>query len=157
MGGALQISIIRIPTCSLEPPPPPPSSSGSGSSSAYARPEDFLPRRTQNTHVHLSFSKPSLIVRTQSNVRIWRRKKAEPSCVVCNGSGRVNCRNCNGKGRTNHTDLAMLPKGEWPKWCRRCGGSGLGNCNRCFGTGKYTGKIGFRFEKLESNLSQDHS
>ncbi|KAH0465753.1 hypothetical protein IEQ34_005856 [Dendrobium chrysotoxum] len=38
-------------------------------------------------------------------------------------------------GRTNHVNLVMLPKGEWPRWCKACGGSGLDYCNRCLGTG----------------------
>lgn len=150
MVGTLEISVVRLPTCRFEP-----TSSSSSSSSNAASPEEFLPRRTQNTSARLSFSKPSLIVRTQSNVRIWRRKKPESSCVVCNGSGRVDCGDCYGRGRTNYTNLVILPEGEWPQWCKTCGGSGLGYCHRCLGTGVYRDNIGFRFRNMESNDSQD--
>ncbi|XP_065860145.1 uncharacterized protein [Euphorbia lathyris] len=64
----------------------------------------------------LSLSKPSWCVKTESNVRKETRKKPEPSCVVCLGSGRVDCHDCCGKGRRNHVDSEMLPRGEWPKW-----------------------------------------
>ena len=30
----------------------------------------------------------------QSNVRLEKRQKPEPSCVVCRGSGRVDCYDC---------------------------------------------------------------
>ncbi|XP_057735994.1 uncharacterized protein LOC130951362 isoform X1 [Arachis stenosperma] len=88
-------------------------------------------------HSHISLTKPSWVVRTESNVKKKRRKKPDPHCVVCEGSGRVDCHQCRGKGRTNQVHLEMLPKGEWPKWCRTCGGSGLGYCSRCLGTGEY--------------------
>ncbi|XXG66586.1 hypothetical protein AAC387_Pa06g0129 [Persea americana] len=99
----------------------------------------------------VALSKPSWIVRTESNV--WRdvRKKPHPPCVVCKGSGRVDCHHCQGKGRTNCANLTMLPKGEWPKWCRTCGGSGLGYCNRCLGTGEYRDVMGFHFMKVNTN------
>ncbi|KMS99855.1 hypothetical protein BVRB_1g017080 isoform A [Beta vulgaris subsp. vulgaris] len=45
----------------------------------------------------------------------------------------------------------MLPRGEWPKWCKICGGSGLGDCTRCLGTGEYRDIMGFHFMKRESN------
>ncbi|XP_051132395.1 uncharacterized protein LOC127252317 isoform X1 [Andrographis paniculata] len=93
----------------------------------------------------LSLSKPTWIVRTESNVRIEKISKPDPPCVMCRGSGRVDCHSCKGRGRTNCVELAMLPKGEWPKWCRSCGGSGLGYCSRCQGTGEYRYLIGFRF------------
>ncbi|ONM14554.1 DnaJ/Hsp40 cysteine-rich domain superfamily protein [Zea mays] len=48
-------------------------------------------------------------------------------------------------GRTNHADVAMLPNGEWPQWCRICGGSGLDYCLRCHGTGEYREPMGFHF------------
>ncbi|KAK3141671.1 hypothetical protein QOZ80_4BG0336920 [Eleusine coracana subsp. coracana] len=83
----------------------------------------------------LGVSKPSWIVRTESNVRRERPKRPDPPCNVCKGTGRIDCRNCFGRGRTNHADLVMLPKGEWPLWCRICGGSGLDYCHRCHGTG----------------------
>ncbi|KAF2542388.1 hypothetical protein F2Q68_00032421 [Brassica cretica] len=41
--------------------------------------------------------------------------------------------------------MEMLPRGEWPKWCRSCGGSGLCECSRCLGTGEYRYIMGFRF------------
>ncbi|CAK9174345.1 unnamed protein product [Ilex paraguariensis] len=49
----------------------------------------------------------------------------------------------------------MLPKGEWPKWCRTCGGSGLSNCSRCLGTGEYRYIMGFHFMKMDTNHTQD--
>uniref|UniRef100_A0A803M4H6 Uncharacterized protein n=1 Tax=Chenopodium quinoa TaxID=63459 RepID=A0A803M4H6_CHEQI len=128
--------------------------STSSSSSTSGNSDDFLPRKSQsnsaNSHL-LSIPKPSLIVRTQSNVRIEKKRKPEPACVVCGGSGRVDCNQCHGRGRTNYTDLIMLPKGEWPNWCRTCGGSGLGYCSRCLGTGEYRDVMGFHFLKRESN------
>ncbi|KAL0410845.1 UNVERIFIED_CONTAM: hypothetical protein Slati_3674200 [Sesamum latifolium] len=101
-------------------------------------------------------SKPSWVVRTESNVRKQRITKPDPPCVVCRGSGRVDCHSCSGNGRTNHTQLAILPKGEWPKWCRSCGGSGLGYCNRCLGTGEYRYIMGFKFMNKESDQLQDN-
>ncbi|KAI3681437.1 hypothetical protein L6452_36232 [Arctium lappa] len=95
----------------------------------------------------LSLPKPSWIVRTESNVRLEKRRKPDPSCVVCGGSGRVDCYDCCGKGRRNNVDLAMLPNGEWPKWCKTCGGSGLAYCSRCLGTGEYRYLMGFHFMK----------
>ncbi|CAF2154387.1 unnamed protein product, partial [Brassica napus] len=44
------------------------------------------------------------------------RRKEKGRCVICHGTGRVDCFNCSGKGRTNCVDMEMLPKGEWPKW-----------------------------------------
>lgn len=102
----------------------------------------------------LSVPKPSLIVRTESNVRREERKKPSPPCAVCKGSGRVDCCYCRGRGRTNCVNLAMLPKGEWPKWCRTCGGSGLDYCNRCLGTGEYRDVMGFHFMKMEMNIAR---
>ncbi|KAK4762541.1 hypothetical protein SAY87_013570 [Trapa incisa] len=107
--------------------------------------ESIIPRKPL-----LSFSKPSWIVQTESNVRKEARTKPDPPCVVCYGSGRVDCHPCNGKGRTNYIHLAMLPKGAWPKWCRRCGGSGLDYCSRCMGTGEYRYLMGFRFMENEN-------
>ncbi|EPS65601.1 hypothetical protein M569_09180, partial [Genlisea aurea] len=91
--------------------------------------------------------KPSWVVRTESNVRKESIQKPDPACVICEGSGRVCCRYCHGRGRTNRVQLEMLPKGEWPKWCRDCGGSGLGFCSRCLGTGEYRYIMGFKFMK----------
>ncbi|XP_031402177.1 uncharacterized protein LOC116211806 isoform X2 [Punica granatum] len=108
--------------------------------------EPIIPRRPE-----LSFSKPSWIVRTESNVRKEARMRLDPPCVVCKGSGRIDCHPCNGRGRTNYIHLAMLPKGAWPKWCRRCGGSGLDYCSRCLGTGEYRYIMGFRFMERDTN------
>ncbi|EYU42304.1 hypothetical protein ABFS82_14G155300 [Erythranthe guttata] len=104
----------------------------------------------------LSISKRSWLVRTESNVRRESIAKPDPPCVVCRGSGRVDCHNCNGRGRTNHVELAVLPKGEWPKWCKSCGGSGLGYCDRCIGTGEYRYIMGFKFMKKDTDLLQDN-
>ncbi|XP_073270366.1 uncharacterized protein [Primulina huaijiensis] len=104
----------------------------------------------------LSVSKPSWIVSTQSNVRIEKRKFPDPPCVVCRGSGRVDCHECHGRGRTNHVQSTVLPKGEWPKWCRSCGGSGLGYCDRCLGTGEYRYIMGFQFMKRDTDHIQDN-
>ncbi|XWS56833.1 hypothetical protein CRYUN_Cryun09bG0119400 [Craigia yunnanensis] len=82
-------------------------------------------------------------------------KKPNPPCVVCQGSGRVDCQYCCGRGRTNHVHLEMLPKGEWPKWCRTCGGSGLSYCSRCLGTGEYRYIMGFHFMKRDADHTQD--
>ncbi|XLR13230.1 hypothetical protein HN51_034137, partial [Arachis hypogaea] len=72
------------------------------------------------------------------------------------GSGRVDCHQCRGKGRTNQVHLEMLPKGEWPKWCRTCGGSGLGYCSRCLGTGEYRYIMGFHFMNRDDDKSQEN-
>lgn len=160
--GALETSQIRIlvqQQIQIQPPTTfeaYSSSTASVSASTSANPDDFLPRPNSPNHRRLSLSKPSFIVRTQSNVRIERRRKPEPSCVVCTGSGRVDCHHCHGKGRTNNTDLMMLPKGEWPKWCKTCGGSGLGYCTRCLGTGEYRDIMGFHFMKIKTNDSREH-
>lgn len=97
----------------------------------------------------LSVSKPFWVVRTESNVRKERRKQPDPPCVVCKGNGRVECYHCHGRGRTNFVDLEMLPRGEWPKWCKSCGGSGLGYCSRCLGTGEYRYIMGFHFMRRD--------
>ncbi|ONI22161.1 hypothetical protein PRUPE_2G111200 [Prunus persica] len=91
-----------------------------------------------------------------SNVHREVRRKPDPPCEVCTGSGRVNCHDCYGTGRTNSVDMQMLPKGEWPKWCRTCGGSGLGYCSRCLGTGEYRYIMGFQFMKMDSSHNQDN-
>ncbi|KVH89263.1 protein SSUH2 homolog [Cynara cardunculus var. scolymus] len=103
----------------------------------------------------LSVPKPSWIVRTESNVRLEKRRKPDPSCVVCRGSGRVDCYDCCGKGRRNNVELTMLPNGEWPKWCKTCGGSGLAYCSRCLGTGEYRYLMGFHFMKRNEDEAQD--
>ncbi|XP_054817978.1 uncharacterized protein LOC129317659 isoform X1 [Prosopis cineraria] len=115
------------------------------------------PPHSPNSLPHLSFTKPSWVVKTESNVRKRRRKKPDPPCVVCKGSGRVDCHQCHGKGRTNKVDSEMLPKGEWPKWCRTCGGSGLGYCSRCLGTGEYRYIMGFHFMKKDDIQSQENN
>ncbi|KAI3930206.1 hypothetical protein MKX01_031474 [Papaver californicum] len=101
----------------------------------------------------LSISKPSWVVKTESNV--WREKfkKPNPPCVICDGTGRVDCFQCQGKGRTNCANLAMLPKGEWPKWCKTCGGSGLAYCSRCLGSGEFRDVMGFHFMKRDGTDS----
>ncbi|RYR30014.1 hypothetical protein Ahy_B01g054780 [Arachis hypogaea] len=99
---------------------------------------------------------PSWVVITESNVKKKRRKKPDPHCVVCEGSGRVDCHQCCGKGRTNKVHLEMLPKGEWPKWCRTCGGSGLGYCSRCLGIGEYRYIMGFHFMNRDNDKSQEN-
>ncbi|KAJ8756131.1 hypothetical protein K2173_024678 [Erythroxylum novogranatense] len=99
----------------------------------------------------LSLSTPSWVVRTESFVPKEGRRKPDPPCVVCKGTGRVDCYHCSGKGRTNHAHLTMLPKGEWPKWCRTCGGSGLSYCSRCLGTGEYRYIMGFRFMNTDTH------
>ncbi|WOL19549.1 hypothetical protein Cni_G28351 [Canna indica] len=107
---------------------------------------DFLPR-SGNGSSRLALSRPSWIVRSESNVRREKMKKPDPPCVECDGSGRIDCHYCRGRGRTNCLDLVMLPKGEWPKWCKVCRGSGLDYCSRCLGTGEYRGIMGFHFMK----------
>uniref|UniRef100_A0ACD5V4H1 Uncharacterized protein n=1 Tax=Avena sativa TaxID=4498 RepID=A0ACD5V4H1_AVESA len=92
-----------------------------------------------------SVSKPSWVVRTESNVRRERPKRREPPCTICKGTGAIDCRICSGRGRVNHVNLVMLPKGEWPQWCQICGGSGLDYCHRCHGTGEYREPMGFHF------------
>ncbi|XP_024440780.1 uncharacterized protein LOC7469390 isoform X1 [Populus trichocarpa] len=110
---------------------------------------------------HLSLTKPSWIVRTESNVRKEIRKRPDPPCEVCHGTGRVDCPHCSGQGvnqppsRTNCVHLAMLPEGEWPKWCRTCGGSGLSYCSRCLGTGEYRYIMGFHF-MMASDDTKNH-
>ncbi|KAL5862460.1 hypothetical protein ACOSQ4_003756 [Xanthoceras sorbifolium] len=104
----------------------------------------------------LSFPKPSWVVKTESNVRKLVRKRPDPPCVVCHGSGRVHCHHCSGQGRTNHVESTVLPKGEWPKWCSSCGGSGLSYCSRCLGTGEYRYLMGFHFMKMDSAHENKH-
>jgi hypothetical protein len=116
---------------------------------------DGLPQyRSYNSLPRLSIRKSSWVVRTESNVRRKVKKKPDPPCVVCEGSGRVDCHCCRGRGRTNMLHLEMLPKGEWPNWCRACGGSGLAYCSRCLGTGEYRDIMGFHFMKKDNNKSQ---
>ncbi|XP_058104211.1 uncharacterized protein LOC131248146 [Magnolia sinica] len=123
------------------------SDSAVSSDSAYPQNRNPLPR--------FALSKPSWVVRTEANVWKEERKKPNPPCVVCSGSGRVDCHHCRGRGRTNCINLTMLPKGEWPKWCRTCGGSGLGYCDRCLGTGEYRDVMGFHFMKIDPNSTQN--
>ncbi|KAK8964447.1 hypothetical protein KSP40_PGU000114 [Platanthera guangdongensis] len=75
--------------------------------------------RSEVYYLHFGLSRPTSIVRTESNVHKEKVKKPNPPCVVCCGSGRVDCRHCEGRGRTNLITLAMLPKGEWPRWGQR--------------------------------------
>lgn len=111
-------------------------------------------RRNRDILPSFSVSKPSWIVRTESNVWKEERKKPQPPCLMCKGSGRVDCHHCQGKGRTNCVNSSMLPKGEWPKWCRTCRGSGLGYCSRCLGTGEYRDIMGFHFMKDKSGFQK---
>ncbi|KAJ6329675.1 hypothetical protein OIU76_004977 [Salix suchowensis] len=90
-----------------------------------------------------------------SNIRREIRKRPDPPCEVCHGTGRVDCPPCSGQGRINSVRLAMLPKGEWPKWCRTCGGSGLSYCSRCLGTGEYRYIMGFHF-MMASDDTKNH-
>ncbi|ESR58747.1 hypothetical protein CICLE_v10022762mg [Citrus x clementina] len=53
--------------------------------------------KSNGVPLSLSFKKPSWVVRTESNVRKLARKKPEPPCIVCHGTGRVDCYNCSGK------------------------------------------------------------
>ncbi|CAH9095643.1 unnamed protein product [Cuscuta europaea] len=115
-----------------------PESGSSSSNGALAQKEQIRTPR-------LPVSKPSWIIRTKCKVGMEGRKKADPPCVVCGGSGRVDCSRCNGRGRTNHVELEVLPQGKWPEWCRYCSGSGLSDCSRCLGTGKYRHTMGFDF------------
>ncbi|KAE8661668.1 Multidrug resistance protein ABC transporter family [Hibiscus syriacus] len=108
-----------------------------------------------NGAVPLLLPKPTWVVRTESNVGRKIMKKPDPPCVVCKGSGRVDCHYCHGRGRTNHAHVEMLPKGEWPKWCKSCGGSGLSYCSRCLGTGEYRYIMGFNFMKRDNDSTQD--
>ncbi|KAK8593145.1 hypothetical protein V6N13_043244 [Hibiscus sabdariffa] len=108
-----------------------------------------LESRKPNGAVPILLPKPTWVVRSESNVGRKRVKKPDPPCVVCKGSGRVDCHYCYGRGRTNHVHLEMLPKGEWPKWCKGCGGSGLTYCSRCLGTGEYRYIMGFHFMKRD--------
>nr|XP_010322169.1 uncharacterized protein LOC101247227 isoform X2 [Solanum lycopersicum] len=80
----------------------------------------------------LSFSKPSWVVRTESNVRKERRKQPDPPCVVCKGNGRVECYHCHGRGRTNFLDLEMLPRGEWPKCLNQTAPGRASNCGMMY-------------------------
>ncbi|KAK9207648.1 hypothetical protein WN943_017938 [Citrus x changshan-huyou] len=105
--------------------------------------------KSNGVPLSLSFKKPSWV----SNVRKLARKKPEPPCIVCHGTGRVDCYNCSGKGRTNKTHLTMLPRGEWPKWCKTCSGGGLIYCSRCLGTGEYRYPMGFHFVKKSDSDS----
>ncbi|KAJ6674426.1 hypothetical protein OIU85_010683 [Salix viminalis] len=72
--------------------------------------------------LHLFFllqQHPTLLILVyfgQSNIRREIRKRPDPPCEVCHGTGRVDCPPCSGQGRINSVRLAMLPKGEWPKW-----------------------------------------
>ncbi|XP_015579251.2 protein SSUH2 homolog isoform X1 [Ricinus communis] len=150
MGGmsAALVTLLR-----LEPEP-----NNYVKSSPTATNTNTNPITTNPSSPFLSLSKPSWIVRTESNVRKEIRKKPHPQCVVCHGTGRVDCHLCSGlAGRTNFIHLAMLPKGEWPKWCRTCGGSGLNYCSRCLGTGEYRYIMGFHFMEQRDNPHPPHS
>lgn len=60
----------------------------------------------------------------QSNVRREKRKKPDPPCVICNGSGRVDCHHCCGRGFSplslSHTYTHTTPPLKWLTgtcWC----------------------------------------
>ncbi|KAH9622368.1 hypothetical protein KSS87_007213 [Heliosperma pusillum] len=92
-----------------------------------------------------------------SNVRKMRRRKPDPACVDCNGSGRVDCHHCHGKAHQSPLILAIdLFELEHliRLRCKTCGGSGLAYCDRCLGTGEYRDIMGFHFMKREAGLSQ---
>ncbi|EOA31688.1 hypothetical protein CARUB_v10014892mg [Capsella rubella] len=117
------------------------------------RPEEGVPNsKSTQSQPRLYLTKPSWIVRTQSGVKACTKRKEKDRCVICHGTGRVDCFNCRGKGRTNCVDEEMLPKGQWPKWCKGCGGSGLSDCSRCLGTGEYRYIMGFRFLKQDDDV-----
>ncbi|KAL8143989.1 hypothetical protein V2J09_017021 [Rumex salicifolius] len=121
--------------------PPPSSDAGHG-----------FPPPPSSSLPHLSFPKPSLVVHTESNVRKWVRKKPNPPCVVCDGSGKVCCRHCHGKVETVSGQYPKLKQCQFR--CKTCGGSGLCYCDRCLGTGEYRDVIGFHFLK-QSDSTRD--
>lgn len=114
--------------------------------------EDFTPTICAVPH---RLSKRPSIVKSESNVRRQIRKRPDPPCIICEGNGKVNCSRCQGRGRTNFIHLAMLPKGEWPKWCKNCGGSGLMYCSRCLGTGEYREMMGFHFLRADAGTGKN--
>ncbi|KAL6838877.1 hypothetical protein ACP4OV_031313 [Aristida adscensionis] len=71
-------------------------------------------------------SKPSWIVRTESNVRRERPKRPDPPCNICKGTGRIDCRNCFGRGKNKLCRSCHAPKGRmapmvpdlWWQWTR---------------------------------------
>ncbi|KAA8520382.1 hypothetical protein F0562_014638 [Nyssa sinensis] len=99
------------------------------------------PRNPDQPLPRLSVSKPSWVIRTESNVQKEQRKEARST--LC--------------GRTNCVNLAMLPKRGMAKMvrCRTCGRSGLGYCSRCLGTGEYRYIMGFHFMKKDTDHVQD--
>ncbi|KAJ6723963.1 PLASTID TRANSCRIPTIONALLY ACTIVE PROTEIN [Salix koriyanagi] len=130
------------------------SAKNSKKTAVVAGKEEIFGTSRRSPH-HLSLTKPSWVVRTESNIRREIRKRPDPPCEVCHGTGRVDCPPCSGQGRINSVRLAMLPKGEWPKWCRTCGGSGLSYCSRCLGTGEYRYIMGFHF-MMASDDTKNH-
>ncbi|KAG8363122.1 hypothetical protein BUALT_BualtUnG0002500 [Buddleja alternifolia] len=97
----------------------------------------------------------------ESNVRKENIRKADPPCVSVEEAVELIAtlqwkRIFSDSGRTNLIELTMLPKGEWPKWCRSCGGSGLGYCSRCLGTGEYRYIMGFQFMHKDTEQLQDN-
>ncbi|XP_031482880.1 uncharacterized protein LOC116252630 isoform X2 [Nymphaea colorata] len=59
---------------------------------------DSLPHSPFPPPSPFRLSKPTWVVKTESNV--WKEKveKPEPPCVICHGTGRVHCQRCQGKG-----------------------------------------------------------
>ncbi|XP_042438947.1 uncharacterized protein LOC122024385 isoform X2 [Zingiber officinale] len=79
-------------------------------------PSVFLPRLV-NGASRLAVSKPSWVVRTASNVRREKMKKPDPPCVVCAGSGRIDCHNCQGRGLSY---VSKYQSGEQIAWNWPC-------------------------------------
>ncbi|KAK6227676.1 hypothetical protein SCA6_000016 [Theobroma cacao] len=106
-----------------------------------------------------------------SNVRRERVKKPNPPCVVCQGSGRVDCQYCYGRGLSSllydiwerlvkdkscsSRDASQRRMAKMVR-CRTCGGSGLSYCSRCLGTGEYRYIMGFHFMKRDDDHTQDN-
>ncbi|RXI06676.1 hypothetical protein DVH24_025812 [Malus domestica] len=137
------------------------------------------PRRNPEARPRLSLSKPSWVVRTEARMDMWHvflmlcvfnfwimrcllqsnvhrevRKKPDPPCEVCTGSGRVNCHDCCGRVLPS-SECAPINCFNHSCRCRTCGGSGLGYCSRCLGTGEYRYIMGFQFMKMNSSHSRD--
>lgn len=58
-------------------------------------------------------------------------------CVLCSGSGRIECRVCDGTGVNSiYKDLSPVMKGFSKPYCEGCDGNGWITCGRCHGTGQ---------------------
>ncbi|KFK39093.1 hypothetical protein AALP_AA3G200300 [Arabis alpina] len=63
------------------------------------RAEEEIPNSSSTHGQHrLYLNKPSWIVTTQCSAKTKTKRKEKGRCVVCHGTGRVDCFNCNGKG-----------------------------------------------------------